>query len=704
MPSTSFQAAGILAQGSNFISGTSASSKEKFEQIAEELPYSVGVGCEVRVKGLSFSVQREKGTTDEPTVGDEIMACGKCLVCIPCYQTYMLGKEMEAKTILDDVNAVFKPSSTTLVLGPPGCGKSTLLKAVAGLLKEDKGHVVEGRMTYNGDTKDSGNFSLPKVAHFAEQADRHIPTMTVNETFTFAFNSMAGASHGLNFPEGSTATEEQKSLFAWMDENNFKVEMVLRNLGLYNAKDTIVGNNSVRGVSGGERRRVTMGEMICGPQAVFLLDSISTGLDSSTTFDIMTSLKSSARTFHNTAVVALLQPPPETYELFDNIILMAEGKIIYHGPREDVVPYFNNLGITCPARKDTADWLVELTGEAGASYRSADVETGEPSPVTPKEFSAKWRASAAGKAIDQAVDTPGENDSSEWPTVYKSEYPGSFLYHQKVCFKRAAMLMLKDKGNIKTQLMSGPLIGAVVGSIFFQLDLDDANAKFGLIFFSLLYLSTNGMNQITPAIMQRGIFYKQKAAGFYPTSCVVIAETTVNTSLTGVSGLSLLLCVLFCGFLIPADNIPGWWIWLFHANPLTWAFRAAVLNEFQTPEYEVCVGDAESCDLGLGETLIKAYGFARDPLYVWGGIAFLVVEFLLCVMVTSLAYHYIHFDSSDSAPIVPTATGEDQETDRLSAEDAKAFNAPVAQMKRQNSQLLADLPFDPVTLTFSSDE
>ncbi|CAN0211672.1 unnamed protein product, partial [Ectocarpus sp. 8 AP-2014] len=123
MPSTSFQAAGILAQGSNFISGTSASSKEKFEQIAKELPYSVGVGCEVRVKGLSFSVQREKDTTDEPTVGDEIMACGKCLVCIPCYQTYMLGKEMEAKTILDDVNAVFKPSSTTLVLGPPGCGK-----------------------------------------------------------------------------------------------------------------------------------------------------------------------------------------------------------------------------------------------------------------------------------------------------------------------------------------------------------------------------------------------------------------------------------------------------------------------------------------------------------------------------------------------------------------------------------------------------
>ena len=70
-----------------------------------------------------------------------------------------------------------------------------------------------------------------------------------------------------------------------------QVDMIMRSLGLTNAKDTIVGNNSVRGVSGGERRRVTLGEMICGPQTVFLLDSVSTGLDSSTTFDIMNTLK-----------------------------------------------------------------------------------------------------------------------------------------------------------------------------------------------------------------------------------------------------------------------------------------------------------------------------------------------------------------------------------------------------------------------------
>ncbi|CAN0233868.1 unnamed protein product, partial [Scytosiphon promiscuus] len=110
---------------------------------------------------------------------------------------------MESKVILEDVNAVFKPSTTTLILGPPGCGKSTLLKAIAGLLKEDKGHIVKGSVTYNGDTKDSGKFSLPKKVSLdpvfdvycpwacsVRQTDRHLPTMTVQETFKFAFDCM----------------------------------------------------------------------------------------------------------------------------------------------------------------------------------------------------------------------------------------------------------------------------------------------------------------------------------------------------------------------------------------------------------------------------------------------------------------------------------------------------------------------------------
>ncbi|CAM9749661.1 unnamed protein product, partial [Ectocarpus fasciculatus] len=519
--------------------------------------------------------------------------------------------------------------------------------------------------------------------------------------------------------------------------------------------------------------------MLCGPQTVFLLDSISTGLDSSTTFDIMNTLKSASRSFHSTVVVALLQPPPETYELFDNIILMAEGKIIFHGPREDVVPYFNSLGMTCPARKDEADWLVELTGEAGTEYRT-DIEAGAGgsgglvrAPVTAEEFHARWRESEGGKAIDQArlcgeLKTAGSLDEAPWPALYQRRYPKSWWYHQKLCFEKKSMLMLRDKPYMKSQIMSALVMGLIVGSIFYDLGLDDANAKFGLIFFALLFLSMSGMAQIPGAIERRGVFYKQSQAGFYPTSCEVVADTLVNTILTVVASIifapvvyflvgfstsdngarfftfmviviatnvnitqyfrflaaflpnftlaqarktlrynslhSVLVCVLFCGYLIPGDDVPAWWIWAFHVNPLTWAFRAAVLNEFQSPEYEDTCGaqglaEGETCPASLGQVYIDAYGFEDDKIYVWGGIAFIFVEFLLCAAATGMAYHFIQWDSSDSAPISPDTTEEDgaEGPENLSVEQ---FNAPVGMLKRQASQLEGDLPFEPVTMTF----
>eukprot|EP00752_Nemacystus_decipiens_P004290 g3919.t1 len=764
VPTPAPQKRGILSQGSAFITDTSASYHDKFEQIAAELPQLVNAGCEVRVKGLGYTVQRAKGAADEPTVGDNAMSLVKSLLCLPLIERLRKGKEMESKEILDDVNAVFKPATTTLVLGPPGCGKSTLLKSLAGLLKHDAGHTKTGTITYNGSTPESGKFFLPNVAHFAEQAERHLPTMTVEETFKFAFDSMNGGTHGRSLGgEGGGFSDEQKELVSWMDSKYFKVNMIMRSLGLTNAKDTIVGNNSLRGVSGGERRRVTLGEMLCGPQTVFLLDSVSTGLDSSTTFDIMNTLKEASRSFHTTVIVALLQPPPETYELFDDILLLGEGKIMYHGPREDIVPYFNSLGMSCPARKDEADWLVELTGDVGNDYRT-DIEAGGgkgliKAPVTAQEFHARWRESEKGKAIDQELVTEGKLDKVEWPTVYQKKYPKSWWYHLKLCVDKKQMLLLRDKPYIKSQVVGAIVMGLIVGTIFFDLDLDDANAKFGLIFFSLLYLSMAGMAQIPPAIDQRGVFYKQSQAGFYPTSCEVVADTLVNTALTvicsiifapivyfltgfstsnnggrfftfmviviaanvnitqyfrflaafmpnftvaqGFAGLSVLFCVLFCGYLIPGDDIPPWWIWMFYVNPLTWSFRAAVLNEFQSPEYDACPTNAADGECkSLGQTFIDAYGFEDDKVYIWGGVAFTLVEFLLCATATGLAYHYILWDASDSAPI-PSSSSDEQgeEEDNLGVE---AFNAPVGMLKRQPSQLEGDLPFEPVTMTFSN--
>lgn len=97
-----------------------------------------------------------------------------------------------------------------------------------------------------------------------------------------------------------------------------------------------------------------------GPTKAFFMDEISTGLDSSTTFQIVKSLKQSVHILGGTALISLLQPSPETYDLFDDIILLSDGHIVYQGPRENVLEFFESMGFTCPERKGVADFLQEV--------------------------------------------------------------------------------------------------------------------------------------------------------------------------------------------------------------------------------------------------------------------------------------------------------------------------------------------------------
>jgi ABC-type multidrug transport system ATPase subunit len=100
--------------------------------------------------------------------------------------------------------------------------------------------------------------------------------------------------------------------------------------------------------------------MIIGPTKALFMDEISNGLDSSTTFQIVSCMQQLAHITKSTMLVSLLQPAPETFDLFDDIILMAEGEIVYHGPRDNVLEFFEHCGLRCPPRKGIADFLQEV--------------------------------------------------------------------------------------------------------------------------------------------------------------------------------------------------------------------------------------------------------------------------------------------------------------------------------------------------------
>lgn len=172
--------------------------------------------------------------------------------------------------------------------------------------------------------------------------------------------------------------------------------MCFQILGLEICADTMIGDEMRRGISGGQRKRVTTGEfasdfarcpghgcrvpsaeatfghllkdcscatageMLVGPAKALFMDEISTGLDSSTTYQIVKCLRSVVHYTNGTMLISLLQPAPETFELFDDIILLSEGHIVYQGPRELVLNFFESMGFKCPERKGIADFLQEV--------------------------------------------------------------------------------------------------------------------------------------------------------------------------------------------------------------------------------------------------------------------------------------------------------------------------------------------------------
>ena len=130
-------------------------------------------------------------------------------------------------------------------------------------------------------------------------------------------------------------------------------------MGLEICADTMVGDAMRRGISGGQKKRLTTAEMIVGPASAYFMDEISNGLDSSTTFQIINCFQQLTNISEYTMVISLLQPTPEVFDLFDDLILMAEGKIIYHGPRNEALNFFEECGFICPERKAAADFLQE---------------------------------------------------------------------------------------------------------------------------------------------------------------------------------------------------------------------------------------------------------------------------------------------------------------------------------------------------------
>ncbi|OAY77982.1 ABC transporter G family member 37, partial [Ananas comosus] len=300
--------------------------KDRIDRVGIELPT-----IEVRFEHLSIEAETYVGNRGLPTILNSTINTLEAVA----NSLHILPSRKRPMPILHDVSGIIKPRRMTLLLGPPGSGKTTLLLALAGKLDSDL--KFSGRVTYNG--HDMNEFVPQRSAAYISQHDLHIGEMTVRETLAFSarcqgvgtlhemLTELARREKAANIKPDPDIDVFMKAAAMGGKEASVVTDYILKILGLEICADTLVGNDMLRGISGGQRKRVTTGEMLVGPARALFMDEISTGLDSSTTFQIVNSLRQSIHILGGTAVISLLQPAPETYDLFDDIILLSDGQI-----------------------------------------------------------------------------------------------------------------------------------------------------------------------------------------------------------------------------------------------------------------------------------------------------------------------------------------------------------------------------------------
>ncbi|KAI8529592.1 hypothetical protein RHMOL_Rhmol12G0236900 [Rhododendron molle] len=244
-----------------------------------------------------------------------------------------------------------------------------------------------------------------------------------------------------------------------------EVDLFMKMLGLDVCRDTIVGDGMQRGISGGQKKRVTTGEMIVGSAKTLFMDEISTGLDSSTTFQIVKCLQQIAHLTEATILMSLLQPALETFDLFDDIILLSEGQIVYQGPREHILEFFQSCGFNCPQRKGTADFLQEVTARKDQEQYWADT-TKPYRYISVTEFASRFKRFHAGLQLKNELSAPYDKAQSHAAALVYKKYPVPMWELLKASFDKEWLLIKRNSFVFFKQLLVVFLLQQMAAGLF----------------------------------------------------------------------------------------------------------------------------------------------------------------------------------------------------------------------------------------------
>lgn len=383
-------------------------------------------------------------------------------------------------------------------------------------------------------------------AIYTAEQDVHFPMLTVADTLLFA--ARARTPQNLKLPEGITKLKYAQHLR----------DVVMATFGIRHTFNTKVGNDFVRGVSGGERKRVSIAEAALSGAPLQCWDNSTRGLDSANAIEFCKTLRTSTDVNEATAAVAIYQSPQSAYDYFDKVIVIYQGRQIYFGRTTDALPYFENLGFECPKRQTVPDFLTSMTNPIERVVKKGCESL---VPRTPDDFAQRWHNSDERKALLQDIDNFDKTHPIGGPSLESfqasrrihqskaqrksSPYTLSYGSQITLCLGRGFKRLMDDPSITLTQLIGNCINALVVSSLFYNLpaNSDSLRARSSLLFFAVLLNAFGSALEILTLYAQRPIVEKHERYALYHPSAEAFASmlTDIPSKTLNAIGFNLIL-------------------------------------------------------------------------------------------------------------------------------------------------------------------
>ena len=409
------------------------------------------------------------------------------------------------------------------VLGRPGAGCSTFLRTIAGHHSSFLG--VTGSIDYSSLSLDEVGKHYRSAVAYVPEDDVHFPTLTVRQTLEFALQS--------------------KTPKRYRDRIPRYLEIYGRVFGMTHTMNTLVGNEYIRGVSGGERKRISIIESLATDSSVTCWDNSTRGLDASSALDYARSLRIMTDTCGKATLLTLYQASDAIYNLMDKVLLIDEGRMLFQGPAHEAKRYFEDLGYECADMQTTSDFLTSITVPERRKFRPGWEHR---APKGPIELEAAFRQSAAFKAIDSSIGQYEVHRNENCPTdsecgsvedfkrtlqseksrfvSSKSPYTISLFRQIVLCAQRQLWQLKGHMGPLYIKLISAVVYGLLVGSMFYNQPqtTEGMYSRGGVLFYSSILLAWLQMSELEEAMQGRDILSRQKKFAFVRPSAVGLAR------------------------------------------------------------------------------------------------------------------------------------------------------------------------------------